>query len=209
MPAPKSGTTDGFLAKALPAITVAVALGELAAAYFLLFVPKIAPILKGGKLDPSQLEATVSDNKAYLSKLKGALADYTSFNAEKRQKAMLLVPTEPDIPGIYVQLDTIASAHEFLVSSVDVVPGESGSMERTLKGLRISANVTGGDYDQFKLFLGDLQRSSRLFDVQSVVFSPEGGSFGLVMRAYYLDKQEVIAPTVAPTSTGAKTEESP
>lgn len=200
MPAPQP-QKFAFLIKALPTLTVAAAIGYAAAVHFLLFFPRIAPLRTGGRLDPGKLHASYDDEVAYEKRLDGSLADFGSFNAEKKLKASAIVPADKDIPGIYVQLDTIARAHEFVVSSVDVVASDAVLSVPGVKTLRIAANLTGGTYAQFKLLLADLEQSTRAFDVQSIVFSPSGGIYGLVIRAYYLDPKSIISPVVPPTKT--------
>ncbi len=184
------------LVKALPAITAVLAIAYLAAAYFLLFMPKIGPLLAGGSLDTKAIEQRIADDEAYLKQIVASAQTFKKLNPERKEKLQAIVPLQPGVPDIYVQLDALARAHDLVLVSVDAVPDEKVMSPTGRRAVRSAVNVVGGTYEQFKLFLMDLERSLRVFDVQAVVFTPGSGNYGLVLRAYYLDA--AAAPPPAP-----------
>ena len=186
----------------MPFITVALALGYLAAAYFLLFLPKIGPLLAGGDLDTALLEAQLQEREAHLGKLEAADDEFKKINADKKAKLTAVVPTEPDVPGILVAMDALAKKNGFVLTSIDTVVDEKTVSPAGNKIVRMSVNMAGGTYEMFKALLTDISHSLRLFDVQSVVFTPNSGNYAMVMRAYYYAKAppaaapEAVAPAV-------------
>lgn len=186
------------LVKALPVITAVLAVAYLVAAYFLLFMPKIGPLLAGGALDTAAVETRIADDEAYLKQISASEQMFKKLNPERKEKLQAIVPLSPGVPDIYVQLDAIARAHDFVLVSVDAVPDEKAVSDTGRRVVRSAINVAGGTYEQFKLFLTDMERSLRIFDVQAVVFTPGSGNYGLVMRSYYLDPSKTAAAPAAP-----------
>lgn len=178
----------------MPFITVALALGYLAAAYFLLFLPKIGPLLPGGDLDTALLDVQLQERQAHIGKLDAAAVAFKAINEEKKAKLAAVVPTQPDVPGILVAMDEIAKENGFVMTAIDTIVDEKVVSPAGNKTVRMSVNMVGGTYEQFKALLGDISRSLRLFDVQSVVFTPNSGNYSMIMRAYfYVEPPPVFA----------------
>lgn len=178
----------------MPFITGALAVVYLAAAYYLLILPKIGPLIEGGDLDTSILKGQQAERQAYQKKLADAETGFKGMNAEKKEKIGSAVPTDPDVPGILVALDAVAKDDGFVLTSIDTVVDEKMTTPAGSRMVRISANMSGGDYEQFKFLLSDIARSLRLFDVQSVVFTPNSGNYALVMRAYFYSPEYTSEP---------------
>lgn len=190
----------------LPIITGLLAVGYLVAAYVLLFLPKLGRLVKGGELDLSSYEDRISETRSYLDSLKGVVTNFNKVNPDRRSRVQNMVPVSPDAPGLYVQLDAIARAHDMVLVSVDALPDEKSSSPAGRKNVRVTVNIAGGTYQQMKLLLADIERSERILDVQAVIFTPSSASYGLVLKAYYFDAIHVLQPElelVAPTPTGA------
>lgn len=175
------------LAKMMPILTVLAVILVAVAAYFLLFIPKIAALSGVGSAALADMEAQVASEEAYVEELDAALARYGLLNKVLKQKTQTIIPLEIDAPGIFVQLDGVARKHNFLVTAVatTVIGDEIGVQGQRL--VKVSVNVEGGDYRQFTTFLADLERSVRLIDVQSVVFTPLSAKYSLGLKTYYLD----------------------
>ncbi len=191
------------VAKFLPVITGIVAVAYAIAAYALLFMPKLGRLVPGGELDLSAYETRVADTKAYQSELASVVSAYQAVNPDRRDRVRNMVTLTPDVPGLYVQLDAIARAHDLILVSIDAIPDEKSSTPAGRKSVRVTLNIAGGTYQQFKLFLADLERSERVLDVQSVIFTPASGSFGVVLRAYSLDQVRVLQPELLLQVPGA------
>lgn len=186
----------------LPVITGIVAVAYLLAAYVLLFMPKLGRLVEGGELDLSAYETRLAETQAYADSLKGVVSSYQSVNAERRGRVLNMVPTTHDTPGLYVQMDAIARAHGLVLVSIDAVPDEKSTSAAGRKTIRVAINVAGATYQQFKLFLSDVERAERILDVQAVIFTPSSGNYGLVLRAYSLDPL-VLQPGAAPADPAA------
>jgi hypothetical protein len=185
------------LVKVLPALTVVLALAYALAAYFLLFMPKLGPLLAGGSLDTAAIEGRLAEDEAYLKQIAASEAAFKKLNPERKEKLQSIVPLKPGIPDIYVQIDAIARTHDFVLISIDAVTDEKTISPSGRRVVRSAINLAGGTYEQFKLFLTDLERSQRIFDVQAIVFTPGSGNFGMILRSYYLDMDK---PAVAPAT---------
>lgn len=202
--APRKIQTAG-LAKMLPILTGIVAVAYAIAAYVLLFMPKLGRLVPGGELDLSAYETRIAETKAYQGELKSVVDAYQAVNPDRRDRVRNMVTLTPDVPGLYVQLDAIARAHDLVLVSIDAIPDEKTATPAGRQSVRVTLNIAGGTYQQFKLFLADIERSERIFDVQSVIFTPASGSFGVALRAYSLDVVRVLQPelvTQAPVGTG-------
>jgi len=174
------------LAVWLPVLTALLGIAYLVAGYFLLLVPKIGPLMQGGEYDFSVLRSQIADDQNYIDKMKTALDSFNQdIDSENKLRVSRIIPSDPDIPGLFVQIDAIASKNKMLLHSVDTAVDEKNVTPLGRKSIRISISVEGGDYNSFKQFLSDLERSLRLFDIQQVSFTPPGGNYGLIMDAYY------------------------
>lgn len=201
---PRKIPTAG-IAKMLPILTGIVAVAYAIAAYVLLFMPKLGRLVPGGELDLSAYEARVAETQSYQNDLKSVATAYQAVNPDRRDRVRNMVTLTPDVPGLYVQLAAIASAHDLILVSIDAIPDDKSSTPAGRKSVRVTLNIAGGTYQQFKLFLADIERSERILDVQSVIFTPASGSFGVVLRAYSLDQVRVLQPellTQAPSAAG-------
>lgn len=211
MAAPMKPTQKSVaLARMMPIITALAAAAYAVSAYFLLLMPKIGPLLEGGAADLAAHERRLADDERYLKDLQATVKSYQMWNPEQKERLVSIVTAEPRIPDIFVQVDAVARKHDLVLSSIDAVIDEKTVTPAGRKPVRIAANVAGGTYEQFKLFLADLERSDRLFDVRSLVFTPTSGSYGLVLHAYFLDPDHVLGPpatasTAAPAEPAEKT----
>jgi hypothetical protein len=173
------------LARALPVLVGVLAVGLLLGAYVTFFMPKIGRLVPGGQYDAAPYETAVRDEKEYQAKLTAQITKFEALNPVQREKALNLVTTEVDFPGLLVQLSEICTRHQAACPSIDVVQDET-VLAGNRRSARMSLNVTGSDYAGMKSFLADLERSRRLFDVESLIFTPGSQSFSVSLRAYYL-----------------------
>lgn len=189
-----------MLAAWLPAITVIVGLAYAAAGYYLFLLPKISQLMPGGEYDLTGITTRISEDEKFLADAETALAKYSKLSAENRRRASRIVPlADLDVPGIFVQLDEVARANNMRLKGVDAVANEKLVTALGRKPVRVSATFEGGTYSQFKLLLKDIERSLRLFDVQSVSVIRGSTTYNLILTAYFLDK-----PAVAAAKSGAK-----
>mgnify|MGYP001573743746 CR=1 FL=1 len=187
------------IAKMLPILTLIAAVAYAVAAYGLLFMPKIGRLVKGGELDLSAYDGRIAETGSYANDLKAALTAYQGINPDRRGRVSNMVPVTADVPGLFVQIDALARAHDMVLVSIDAIPDEKSTSPAGRKTVRIALNVAGGTYQQFKIFLADLERSERILDAQAIIFTPTSGSYGMVVRAYFLDAATVLGAGAIPT----------
>lgn len=174
----------------MPVLTVVIALGYLLAAYMLILLPRLGRLVPGGSLDTGPYDRLITDEQVYQNQLTAQQEEFNKLNPALREKALNLVTIGEDIPGIMVQLEKIAQQDGVIPTSIDLVT-EDKPLSGNRRAERVAINVVGADYDGMKRFLADLERSRRVFDVQSLVFSPSASSFSVTARAYFLDNKIV------------------
>ncbi len=170
----------------MPVVTGVVAVAVLAVGYGYALKPMIGRVMSGGVYDAAPYRAALEDEKNYQSTLKAKVSEYESINESRRGAIAAMIPTTSDLPGIYVALDDLAKKRGITLLSVDAVPAAEAD-EFGHYPIQVSARFSGGGYGLLKTVLLDIERSRRLFDVQSLVFSPESDSISLTMVAYYID----------------------
>lgn len=175
------------LAKMIPILAVLVVVSVAAGAYFVLFMPKMAELSATGGAALSALEVQVVSDEAYEKQLDAALERFGLLNTQLRQKTQTIIPLELDAPGIFVQLDGVARKHNFVITAVSITEIEDEIGPQSQQLVKVTLNIEGGDYQQFIVYLADLERSVRLLDVESVVFTPLSAQYSLTLRTYYLD----------------------
>lgn len=126
------------------------------------------------------------------------LAKYNSFPSESLERLQKLLPDNVDNVRLILDLDSIASAYGMRVRDVSIdrsggqqLPqaGASGATLAPYNSFNISFSVAGS-YEDFLMFLQDLERSLRLVDVVSVSFenTPTGVyDFHVRLRTYWLE----------------------
>jgi Tfp pilus assembly protein PilO len=182
----------------MPVLTAFIAIAYAVGGYFVFLVPKLRPLMSGGEYDFTSIRAQLDDDENYAQKMKDTVTAFDKISDEQKLRINNITPFDADIPGLFVQLDEIARANKMLLMSVDASVDEKNVSPLGRKPIRISINVNGGDYEQFKLYLADLERSMRLFDIQTLGFTPDSSSFSLVLRSYFIDRKALLAPPPKP-----------
>lgn len=200
MARPQTPTTTDSAARLMPIITVAAVVALAAAAYFLLLAPLLSKLVAGGSLDIADERAEIAELQQYSIRLDASTAAFGKLNPEHKERVSKMVTLEPAIHDVFVQADAIAARHELVLVSVDAVVDDKGETPSGKKAVRVSANLAGGTYAQFKAFLAELETALRISDVQSVVFTSGAGSYSVTFKTYYLDGIAVTqpAPPVTP-----------
>jgi len=159
-----------------------------AGAGYLLIKPKIDFY----KMTDGQTQAsrqTIENEKGYFDSLTRSVSAAQSIDAAVLDKVDLALPRTASIPDMLVQLGAAAAANDVALSNI-VFEGttKAAAKNTAVQPVNITLTVSAKDYPAFKRFLLDLEKSIRLFDVQSINFtmSPEGKvSFNLQLKTYY------------------------
>ncbi|TSC76107.1 MAG: hypothetical protein G01um101431_969 [Parcubacteria group bacterium Gr01-1014_31] len=120
------------------------------------------------------------------------------FNASQLERFKSLLPTEPDLPGLLVQIAEIARQGGLLVNGIQFSESDFGGGAEAatpspetrplsdLRTVRIDMSVSQGNYGKIKQLLTNLEANLRLIDVQSINFSAGDDTvFSISMQAYY------------------------
>ncbi|MFA6422632.1 MAG: hypothetical protein WCV92_04500 [Candidatus Buchananbacteria bacterium] len=125
----------------------------------------------------------LNDSKAYLKE-----AVKTSFLSPEEEKYLsVAVPGDFEFTSIVSQLTPLAQAYGFNVVSIEadkLKTANESNQPYNLRTIKISLNISGGDYNQFKSFLDGMEKSAMIFDIQSVSFG-KNNSFQLEILGYY------------------------
>jgi hypothetical protein len=110
----------------------------------------------------------------------------------------MILPQEKDIAGLFSQFEYLASQQGLFLSGVSIneTEIETKKSQQDVKGKVNKLNVTlsltstnqAGDYEEIKDFLSDLEYNLRLFDVNSVYFSPDSPNYSVNLFTYYYQK---------------------
>jgi len=166
-----------------------------ASSYYFILEPKYQQVGIGGKYNLDTLKSEVANRKEYLANLKKLISDYKSISQEELKKVKQVLPTEKDIPGLFVQLQALAESHSLFLSGVSIneaAPAAKAKTERSsggeIKKLNLSISVVGSEnngYEKLKEFLTALEDNLRLFDINAVYFSPDSPAYSLEVFTYY------------------------
>ena len=137
----------------------------------------------------NQKEFAVKQQK--IEALKKIKTDYAEFG-ESINKIVEALPAKADLPGVFIQLESLAVKNNLLLNSVDIANPEAESEENAattaagLSKLSITISVSGGDYFALKKYLFDMENNLRIFDVKSIAYLPSEKSYNIVLTTYYL-----------------------
>ena len=157
----------------------------LAAGYFAIIGQQLDKFNNSRQVDLSNAVSRnnqLKENKAYLQQM--AKTEFLSDD-DKKYIAMA-VPDKFDFTSIASQLTSLAQAYNFAVISIQVDKLKTDEIKSSsgLMLVKVNMAIAGSDYNQFKLFLDGMEKSSMIFDVQSVSLVTNN-SYQLEVLAYY------------------------
>ena len=148
------------------------------------------------------------DKASELQKLKQTLlARYNAFNPDDVNRLMKLLPDHIDNVALILDLDNLASKYGMGLTNVDVTSSASrvnaaaaaiavGGQKYDSQTLKFS---TTGPYEDFKMFMSDLESSLRVVDLVSLSLTQGTGvdangnfvskpqfNYSVVLRTYWL-----------------------
>jgi Tfp pilus assembly protein PilO len=182
---PKKNESLEQLAVWLPALIAVVAVLYAGLAWFYLFVPKIGPLLKGGKYDYTPLIKQIQDEENYTKKVNTALTEYNKIQSQQRKNLGYVIPVGPNFPSLMAQLEQIGLDNHMLLESLDVATGV-GEPVASATPMQITMAFSGGNEKDFTNLLEDIETSIRLIDIQKFQYSPNISGYQLVGLVYYL-----------------------
>lgn len=158
--------------------TTALLLIILAVALFYTFT---RPMYSGAK----ELALTASEHKNVLRNISDIIAtrdrllgNYNSISKAEIERLSKALPQNVDTVRLALDLDNIAAKYGISITSVSldsdseqdnnqiVLPGSKNAYEKALVSVTFVSN-----YENFRSFLADLEKSLRIMDVRSVSFT--------------------------------------
>ena len=111
-----------------------------------------------------------------------------SFISQEENKFIeMAVPTGYDFTSVISQITSLAKAYNFKVLSVEADKvSDAKALKSTIKKVRISATVYGGQYDEFKKLLSGMEKSAMIFDIESLNFT-SNDTYQIQLIAYYFE----------------------
>jgi Tfp pilus assembly protein PilO len=144
------------------------------------------------------------EKAAELQQLKQALLSrYNSFNPEDLSRLAKLLPDHVDNVRLILDLDSLASRHGFTLENVVISGSSQSDASRSSASATIGASAqaydsltfrfgTQGTYDDFVVFMEDLERSLRIVDLVSLNLSRVPLPTGVVTAEPYYQYDVVI-----------------
>lgn len=196
-------------------VTIATVVLLALLGYVTLLGPKWDEIRSVGLNDYAREQRRLEADKEYLAELAKLVAKYNAINQATVQQIEQIVPTDEQLPALFVQMEALAADAGMQLDSLTVTTtaAESIPTSSALKTLNLEMQISGGArYSDVKVLLDTIEKSQRLLDVVSVSFTlegteivsiegGEGGVYVLSLRSYYLQ-----SPDEAATSPDQATE---
>lgn len=176
-------------------VTVAACLALLAAGYLVLLSPKLssARVISG-----EQLQVVAAERRGFEQTLAYAArlgSGQTTTALRTVQEVDDLLPTGPATPQILTSLETIARESGVVIDGIElVIPEEEAKKDAAsevnlpsgVSFVEVTLSIAASPYEVTKTLLKNIEANIRLMDVIAVVYSPNGKSYTVILRAYYL-----------------------
>lgn len=173
-------------------ITIGLVVLILVSSYFWILQPKYQQVRKGGTFNLNTLESEFQKRQDYLLELKTLKSNYEKIKKADVDKLDKILPSKNDIPGLFVQLESLALENNLFLNSISIneTPANPRSKEAVSEIKKFTINLSlftssDGDYRGLKQFLEEIENNLRLFDVNSVFFDPNSSEYSISLFVYY------------------------
>lgn len=176
-------------------VVIFVAIVILVIGYFILIQDEYGEIRRKEKVDLIRIQSLI--DKLAREDIQGKHANQLlEFTPVEEHMISLALPDEFDLPSLMIQLEGMAKKNNFAVESIeakyptvaaDNKKNKTATANVPLKKINVGVTVVGGNYDNFKAFLGSLENSIMIFDPSSVAFTGDGANqkYKLNLVTYY------------------------
>jgi len=180
-----------FLVRYNKMLTLLLVVLIVSLSYFLVIAPKYESISIGGQYDLDALIQKREQQQQYLAQLKLLNENYQRISQGDASKLDKVLPSQKDIPGLFIQLQALAAENNFRLIAVNIDEEADQAIDENkiagIKRLNISLNLVGGNYLSLKQFLEDVESNLRIFDVNAVYFSPDSENYSVNLFTYYFE----------------------
>lgn len=167
--------------------------------YYFLIKPQYLKY-KSNSVIVNRLEKELQINLKQLNSNKKMLLDYQFVNPLDKEKIERILPNQPDLANLYINLQAIVQKNNVDLSGITINPVKVKQKKiifpkqqaKEESGLDLTANVEinlelkGLSYAKMKKLFHDLETNLRLLDVINFNFNPSDGNLSLSMLAYNL-----------------------
>jgi len=185
--------------------------------YYYLFLPEIEQIRELQDVNFSAKENDFSKKSEHLKKFEALQKNYQAIKADDLEKIKQVLPDGQDLPGLFVQLQSLGREFNLQLISVAIteeksnpgkgtvkeglgfnLPGQAASSQtlselQDVKKLNVILQYQGlGNYASLKSFLHGFENHIRLFDINNINFTlakagEKSGTINLNFTTYYLE----------------------
>lgn len=160
----------------------------MGAGYYFILAPKYHEAGQASRTKLTLAQTELEKRKQYYADLQQLVANYQKISPAEIQKLKLILPQGKDIPGLLVQFQALATKNNLLLSSLNFNDATGDNDKAKIKTISISVELFGGSqnsYTEIKNFISSIETNLRLFDVDSVFFSPDSANYSLTIFTYY------------------------
>lgn len=157
--------------------------------------PTYSKIVEQKKLEAEYVEA-LSKSRELQDIRESLLAEYNAFKAEDISRLERLLPDNIDNVRLIMEIDALAKDHGLSVKNLsvkeDAKPSESGKIvgPDTSEYSSVTLDfLVPASYEDFQVFLADLEKSLRLVDVIAINFrgtSSDFDEYKVSIKTYWL-----------------------
>lgn len=176
-------------------IAVFLVIAILVLSYLLTFNKEYNKIKSLGTVDYQKKINELESKKSNLAQIEKVYDSYKKISQEEIKKLSIMLPPEKDVPSLFIEMEALAKESGLALNSIDVAQAGAvsitagvaeGSATLNMKKLNINLKIQGIDsYDRLKLFLGNVEKSIRILDLNSLSYSPAQDSYGISLVTYY------------------------
>lgn len=169
-------------------ITALLVILIVVGAYFFILEPKYN---KSGQENVINLDSAKDEllkRQQHFEQLQILVKNYNQISPDEIARIKMILPRNKDIPGLFVQFQELAAKNNILLTSIDfndtpLIDNSDGVKEISINIELLS--VGGNAYQEVKKFIASVETNLRLFDIESVFFTPDSKSYSLTIIAYY------------------------
>lgn len=181
-------------------IILAAVVAIFGLSYYFVLQPQYEEIKSGGQYNLETIKNDLAAKNSYRQNLKTMIENYRKLNENETEKINVILPSEKDMAGLFVQFQALAQNNNLLLAGVSInqsaeskssINATSTFSLGSIKKLNVTLNLMGtqkSDYNEIKDFLSAIENNLRIFDIDAVYFNPDSSGYSINLVTYYLEK---------------------